>query len=244
MKKILVCTDFDQTMIKEESAVVLVKKLLHYYSRKVSKFNYIKLLFRLLRKVVKYEIKGSVRPLYEAFFYFDKDLLTNVVKKFHFNKKWIRHIKRIKKNNPRSKIDLIIISRGMGDIIAKFLEIKKNKEFLMELECDVIKIIANTDIIIGQKAIIQRGLWKKGKKMPYIGKNFKINTGKLTKEHIDHMARIQSLSSSKHKSKVLKIIDKNKNKYLSKGELKGYYIGDKQENYLKKYFPKDKFLPV
>lgn len=68
-KKVLVYTDFDRTMIKEDSAKILAREMLVFYKRTFGWFFVPPQIVRTIYNFLIYKITGRTEHFYRAFFF-------------------------------------------------------------------------------------------------------------------------------------------------------------------------------
>ncbi len=171
-RKVIVFSDFDETMVEERSGKNLI---LNYLRENKAGF------FQKLRRGLYFGYKYLTNRKIEYFLDYIKNANDDVFKKtadeLHFNYAWFDEIEKIKQEYKVKKIDLIIISRNIDKVIYYF--IKKHKEVFDAYNIDIIKIIANK--IHKHKGVFHRQElnieldnkfeFLKGKHIIYIGDN-------------------------------------------------------------------------
>lgn len=167
-RKITVFSDFDGTLIKEQSGFLLI--LSYINEKKEEKKKRIKEGFK---HFIKYIFDRNNSHLAEFVKDIDEKTLISVAKKLHFNTKWFENIEEIKKKNNVSHVNVIIVSRNLKELIEIF--IKLNKEELEKRKIRIVKIIANTTkkkFLIFKNKVVQNNNkfeFLKGKEIIYLG---------------------------------------------------------------------------
>ncbi|MEM4396084.1 MAG: haloacid dehalogenase-like hydrolase [Candidatus Woesearchaeota archaeon] len=167
-KKITVFSDFDGTLIKEQSGFMLVFS--YIIEKKKEKSKRIKEGFK---HFLKYIFDRNNSHLAEFVKDIDEKTLISVAKKLHFKQKWFENIEEIKKKYNVNSVNVIIVSRNLKELIEIF--IKLNKEELDKRKIKIVKVIANTTkkrFLIFKNKIVQNNNkfeFLKGKEIIYLG---------------------------------------------------------------------------
>ncbi len=247
-RKVLVYTDFDKTMISEDSPKILAREMLLFYKRTFGWFFLPGQLSKTIYRFLLYKATGKTEHFYKAFFFFDSEALDRVVTKLTLNPKWIAGIQDIKrKESKNGEVDVVltILSRNVIELIRRFVALPNIQAQLTTLNCNVHEIIAHADIFVGGQTIITAGVWREGMKQPFI------NAGGMTSRSISRqeLRKVSVLSVkpfAEYEARIRGTIEKDKQHYLKKWfEQHAYYLGDKEEEYLLKYgFPKERFYRI
>ena len=123
-RKVLVYTDFDKTMIKEDSPKILAREMLLFYKKTFGWFFLPAQLTKTIYRFLLYKATGKTEHFYKAFFFFDDDALGRVVENLTLNPKWIAGIQDIKRRESKSgEVDVVltILSRNVIELIRRFV---------------------------------------------------------------------------------------------------------------------------
>lgn len=238
--RVLIFTDFDQTMIKQNSTIFIAKEMFKFYKKNFGLIHALKLGFRTFYRGLLYFMTKNTKHFYKAFFYFDQTSMQIVAKKLTYNPKWIKTIENIKKQYPKNtKFNLIILSRNIFDLIINFTNINKNKEILESLNLNLKQIIAHTDILYGKeyKTQITAGSLSIGEIYPTVELEKVKNT--ISNKEFNKLVLVKSIDNKDFKARLAGYISQNKQLYIdSKNVINAHYIGDKEDAYLKSHLSK------
>lgn len=231
-KPVVVYTDFDETMIRDNSPKNMALATLRFYKKTFGVGHFTTAFVKLAWNYIWYKFTGSATYFYDALFYFDEKSLIQLAAKLRFKKKWLAAIKDIRKRlGGDVKIELYIISRNVGEIVKLFVDL--HQDDLAALGCTVKEIIANTDILFGRdaKTLVTAGVWKSGKSVKILTtEGFKEK--RISGNELSAVAYVTKPEAGALEAQLAGIVDANKQLFMSH-RLRGiFYIGDKEEEYL------------
>ncbi len=243
---VLVYTDFDQTMIQENSPKILGKEMLRFYKKTFGWLFIFGNLPKILYQSVLYQITGKTEHFYRVFFYFDENALQRVVQQLTLNPRWLAALQDIRRREGGDvEITLVIISRNLIGLIRRFVKQPSIKKEFAALSCRVREIIAHADILADGETIITAGVWRSGMKEPMIDARG-LASRMISRQELRTVSVLTVMPYREYTAKIMGAIGKNKHLYLQKGEEASvYYIGDAEEKYLiGKGIPKERFYQV
>lgn len=247
-KRVLVYTDFDKTMVKEDSPKVLAKEMLLFYKKTFGWFFLPGQITHTIYRFILYKATGKTKHFYKAFFFFDDEALDRVVENLTLNPKWIaaiQDIQRKESKNGEVEVVLTILSRNVIELIRRFVAVPQIRAELASLHCSINEIIAHTDILVGGQTIITAGVWREGMKQPLVDAKG-MTSRSISQRELQKVSVLTIRPFTEYVAHIAETIEKDKHHYLAKWfELHTYYIGDKEEEYLLECgFPKERFYRV
>jgi hypothetical protein len=225
---ITVYTDFDETLVKENSPMLLVKSMLAFYKRVFGRAFALSIATKTIYNGVLYKLTRKTKHYYNAHYYFDSKILIDVSSKLTVNEKWVAAIDLIRKQHGNDKIELTIISRNVIELIEDFVKI--NKSFFKSQNIVVKKIIAHASFLFSGETVIHPAKSEGGLLIPTDEKKFT----KATK-----VVEFKVIPDSEFRKQLSAYIE-NKKDFLSGG----FFIGDKDDAYLRGLVPNLKFIRV
>ncbi|MBI4152698.1 hypothetical protein HY495_03235 [Candidatus Woesearchaeota archaeon] len=234
-KRIVIYTDFDETMIKEDSAKIMAKKMIRFYKKTFGFLFLPGFLTQVLYRYVTYKITGKTSEFYTIFFHFDAQALQLVADHLTLNRKWVAAVQRIRKKEQNPRVLLVILSRNVIGLIRRYLERSDVQRYLAALNCSVSKVIAHADILVDSRTIVSSGIWRPGQKMNFISREGKV-LRTLSKEEFRRTVAVRVIPEQEYGAQIIDCINKDKQVFLPKKKpnekFPFYYLGDKEEQYL------------
>lgn len=247
-KKVFVYTDFDRTMIKDDSARILAKEMLLFYKKTFGWFFLPGQLAKTIYRFLLYKATGKTKHFYKAFFFFDDEALERVVQNLTLNPKWIAAIQDIQRKEGRDtpvEIVLTILSRNVVELIRRFVALPQTQAQLASLHCTLHEIIAHTDILVGAQTIITAGVWREGQSQPFIDARG-LTTRQISRQELRKVSVLVLQPHKEYVAHIAETIERDKHFFFHHGfSSHAYYIGDEEEEYLlKEGIPAERFYRI
>ncbi|MBI4151739.1 hypothetical protein HY496_02105 [Candidatus Woesearchaeota archaeon] len=244
-KKVLVYTDFDETMITEDSAKIFAREMIRFYKKTFGWFFLPGFFSKTVYRYVLYKMTGKTDHFYKIFFYFDLEALDRVAEKLTINPRWAAMIEKIKRQEGNASIELIILSRNILSLIRRFVQRKDVQARLSALSCSVEEIIAHVDVLFGDQLAITVGVWRPDATVLLINKEGAIHR-RVSRAELKKIAAMTVIPEEQYGAFIIHCINQNKQEFFRHGEnAPFYYIGDKEDEYLSPAgVPKDRFYRV
>jgi len=234
-KRIVIYTDFDETMIKEDSAKIMAKEMIRFYKKTFGVLFLPGFLAKVLYRYVTYKITGKTSEFYTVFFHFDAQALQLVADHLTLNPRWIAAVQQIRRKEQNPRVLLVILSRNVIGLISRYLEISVVKKHLAALNCSVSAVIAHADILVDSRTIVSSGLWRPGKKLNFISREGPVMKT-FSKDEFRHVVGVRVIPEQEYGAQIVDCINRDKQVFLPKKrpneKFPFYYIGDKEEQYL------------
>ena len=247
-RKVLVYTDFDKTMIPEDSPKILAREMLLFYKKTFGWFFLPGQLSKTIYRFLLYKATGKTEHFYKAFFFFDSEALDRVAANLTLNPKWIAAIQDIKRKESKNgdvEVVLTILSRNVIELIRRFVVLPHIQAKLTSLNCNIHEIIAHADIFVDGQTIITAGVWREGMKQPFIDAGGMVSRS-ISRQELRKVSVLSIKPFAQYEAQIRGTIEKDKQYYFQKWfEQHAYYLGDKEEEYLLKYgFPEERFYRI
>ncbi len=247
-RKVLVYTDFDKTMIPEDSPKILAKEMFLFYKKTFGWFFLPGQIIKTIYRFLLYKATGKTKHFYKVFFFFDDEALDRVAASLTLNPKWIAAIQEIqRKESKRGDVEVVltILSRNVIELIRRFVARPEIQAELTALHCTINEIIAHTDILVGGQTIITAGVWREGMSQPLVDAKGMVSRP-ISRRELQKVSVLTIRPFTEYVAHIAETIEKDKHHYLAKWfELHAYYIGDKEEEYLLDCgFPEERFYRV
>ena len=232
-KRILVGSDFDETIVEQNTPKLLAAEMIKFYKKTFGVWYLPGKIARVIKATLGYKLTGKTKHFYTEFFYFDEHIVDKVVRSLSFKQKWVRKIAQIRKDNGGAEIDLVIISRNIQGVIRKFVDMHHHA--FERMGVTVKEIIAHADILEGEDTIIRAGVWNAKNKELVVDMSG-LTERPIARKELVRMAAIERYPEDDMLHKIHRIIEKNKRDYLAIG--KGhtmYYLADAEDRYMGKH---------
>lgn len=245
---VFVYTDFDKTMITEDSARILAKEMLLFYKKTFGWFFLSGQLTKTIYRFLLYKMTGKTKHFYKAFFFFDDEAMERTVQNLTLNPKWIAAIQSIQKKEGKDapvEIVLTILSRNVVELIRRFVDLPRIKSRLAALPCVIHEIIAHTNILVGTQTIITAGVWREGQSQPFIDARG-LTTRQISRQDLRKVAVLVLQPHQEYVAHIAETIERNKHLFFRRGfSSHAYYIGDQEEEYLlEEGIPPERFYRI